>query len=265
MPDYRLRAPDPRVGGLFDRGYVGFAQGPETRQRWLATPVPTVTVILNMGAAFGGYPRAFVAGLTDRCDVIEQDGAIECVDLKLTPLGAYRLLGTPLDELTGRVVDLHELLPELPLDRLAEQTWERRFDLIDTMLCDRAALGPRPAGEVAWAWCRLTETHGGVPIGELAEEVGWSRRHLVAKFRQQVGLPPKTLARIVRFQHLVGRLTVSGPVHWTRIAAECGYYDQAHMNRDFREFAGMTPTRFLARLTPVPEVTSVQYTWVSAA
>ncbi len=129
--------------------------------------------------------------------------------------------------------------------------------MLDQLLLDRAEQGPQPAREVVRVYRRLTGSHGSVPIGALADEVGWSRRHLVAKFRQQVGLPPKTFARIVRFQHLLSRLTAEA--NWTRLAAECGYYDQAHMNRDFREFAGTTPTDYLTR------VTSVQYSWVPAA
>ena len=113
--------------------------------------------------------------------------------------------------------------------------------------------------EVAWAWRRLAATCGAVPVGELAAEVGWSRRHLVTRFHQQVGLPPKTAARVIRFAHLLRRFAGTETGKWSRIAAECGYYDQAHMNRDFREFAGTTPTDYLAR-----RVTSVQYEWVAA-
>jgi AraC-like DNA-binding protein len=257
MSEYLPHRPDPRVRGLLDRDYLGFAQQAAATERWLATPRTTVTVILNAGPGFGGLPRAFVAGLTDACGVVEQAGEIECVDLKLTPLGAYTLLGVPMDELSNTVVDLDDLLPRA--GRLADDpTWSKRFDGVDQLLLHRLEHGPKAAGEVAWVYRRLTESHGAVPIGTLADEVGWSRRHLVTKFRQQVGLPPKTLARVVRFQHL---LRLLGPdVDWARLAAECGYYDQAHMNRDFREFAGTTPTDYLARM-----VTSVQYGWVPAA
>jgi AraC-like DNA-binding protein len=271
MPEssYVLRDPDRRIRALLDRDYLGFTQPADVSERWLATPTTTVTVILNVGIAFGGMPHTFVAGLTDTCDVVEQDGAIECVELKLTPLGAFRLLGVPMHELSGQVVDLANVLAGTTrlTDRFAEAPgWERRFELLDEFLLDRLERGPAPSTEVTHALHRLTESHGTVPVGALADEIGWSRRHLVARFQQQVGLPPKTLARIVRFEHLLGRLTTSGPVRWTQLAAECGYYDQAHMNRDFREFAGTTPTDYLSRLVPAgPEVTSVQYTWVPAA
>lgn len=260
--EYILGTPSRPIGGLLDRDYIAFSQPAGTEARWLATPGTSVTVILNLGNAFGGLPGSFAAGLTDTAGIVEQDGEISCLDLKLSPLGAYTLLGVPMSELSGRVVELGDLLPNLRrlTGRLAhEGTWPQRFALLDAFLLDRLEHGPRPASEVAFAWRRLVSTRGAQPIGRLAEEVGWSRRHLVAKFRQQVGLPPKTIARILRFQHLLRGLR-TGPVDLTRLAAECGYYDQSHMNRDFREFAGTTPSDYLARL-----VTSVQYSWVPAA
>ncbi len=264
---YAESRPSEPVRTLLTRNYLGFTQPATSGERWLATPTPTATVILNMGAAFGGLPGAFVTGLTDTHAVIDQFGAIECVDLKLTPLGAYTLLGVPMDELTGAVVDLADVLGPAGArltERLANTPdWADRFAVLDGFLTDRAARGPEPAPEVAWAWRRLGESGGTVPIGALAHEVGWSRRHLVTRFRQQVGLPPKTVARIVRFSRLLRRV---GGAELSRVAAECGYYDQAHMNRDFREFAGTTPTDYLSRLPgrAAREVTSVQYAWVPA-
>jgi len=100
---------------------------------------------------------------------------------------------------------------------------------------------------------------------DLADEVGWSRRHLIARFRQQVGLPPKTLSRIVRFAGLARRLEAPDRPGLARLATEAGYYDQTHLNREFREFTGTTPTSFSARQRGGIEVTSVQDGGRSAA
>jgi transcriptional regulator GlxA family with amidase domain len=101
--------------------------------------------------------------------------------------------------------------------------------------------GPAAAPEVRWAWRRLVSSAGAVPIGSLAREAGWSHKHLIRKFRQQVGLTPKTAARLLRFEH-AWRLVGDGePAHWDRIAADGGYADQSHLIRDFREFTGGTP------------------------
>jgi AraC-like DNA-binding protein len=220
-------------------------------------PTGTATVIVNLGEAFGGLPAAFAAGLDGGCATVEHAGSVRCLDLKLTPLGGYTLLGCPMDELTGRTVGLAELFGadgERLLDALREASgWQRRFEVLDGFWGRRAERGPTPAPAVRHVLARITGSGGRTPVGVLAEEVGWSRRHLVATFRRQVGLPPKTLARIVRFDGLARRLRDGPRLGLARLAEEAGYYDQAHLNRDFRQFAGCTPTEFAAA-----GVTSVQ-------
>jgi transcriptional regulator GlxA family with amidase domain len=105
-----------------------------------------------------------------------------------------------------------------------------------------------------------------VPIHRIAAEVGWSHRHFTAQFKQQVGLRPKTAARLVRFDGVWRRLEQHKPLDWADIARDAGYADQAHLIRDFREFAGTTPAELARRLPPRPgrdgrgrgEVNSVQ-------
>jgi methylphosphotriester-DNA--protein-cysteine methyltransferase len=118
---------------------------------------------------------------------------------------------------------------------------------MDQYLLRRLERGPRPSPEVAWAWQRLVATAGAAPIGRIAHEVGWSHRHLIAKFRPQVGLAPKTAARLIRYDGMWRRLQPRQPVDWGQLAADAGYADQAHLVRDFRRFTGTTPTDFLAR------------------
>ena len=124
--------------------------------------------------------------------------------------------------------------------------------------------GPGLSPEVAWAWRRLLDSGGAIPIGRLAAEVGWSHKHLITRFRQQVGLRPKTAARLVRFDRVWRRLDQSGGrPEWADLAREAGYADQAHLIREFRQFTGTTPTDFQARTRPAAgdgeaEVNSVQ-------
>jgi transcriptional regulator GlxA family with amidase domain len=98
---------------------------------------------------------------------------------------------------------------------------------------------------VAWSWHRLRRTGGRASIGELAAELGWSHRRLIARFREQIGLAPKTVARVLRFDRAVATLGGSTCRGLAEIARDCGYFDQAHLNRDFRELAGTTPSLFL--------------------
>ena len=116
---------------------------------------------------------------------------------------------------------------------------------LDAYLLRQAQDGPDPSPEVARAWRRLLASGGKVPIGRLAGEVGWSHKHLITRFRQQVGVPPKTAARLIRFGAVWRRLATHPAARWDAIAADSGYADQAHLIRDFHQFTGTSPTALL--------------------
>jgi AraC-like DNA-binding protein len=262
-----VAAPHPRLRPLLSRGYVGFTEATTPRQ--LVLPATTAVPLVVKLADSPYRPPAFVMGAHGTSMALEGDCAPSYLEVLLAPLGAYRLLGLPMDQLGGHTVDLVEVLGAGGR-RLAEQlrdtpSWRQRFALMDRFLLARLDRGPGPSPEVARAWERLVATGGAVPIRQLAREVGWSHKHLLTRFRQQVGLGPKTAARLVRFNGVWRRLDEDRPLDWGLVAAEVGYADQAHLVREFRQFTGTTPTGFLAQTGPDdgdggPEVNSVQDT-----
>jgi AraC-like DNA-binding protein len=248
-----VAVPQPPLRPLLPRGYVGFTEA--TRPRHLVLPA-TASVPLVVKLQDSPYrPPAFVMGAHGSATVLEGACSPAYLEVLLAPLGAYRLLGLPMAELSGRTVDLADVLGAAGR-RLAEQlreapSWRRRSALLDQFLLRRLDRGPRPSPEVGWAWRRLVATGGTVPIGRIAEEVGWSHKHLIAKFGQQVGVRPKTAARLVRFNGVWRRLDqAEGRPDWAQVAAETGYADQAHLVREFHRFTGTTPTRFPAGAVP---------------
>jgi AraC-like DNA-binding protein len=237
---------------LLPRGYVGFNQA--TAPRHLDLPATTSIPLVVKTVDSRHRPAAFAMGAHGSFTVLEGACAPFHLEVLLAPLGAYRPLGQPPAELGGRPLDLVEVLGA-DGRRLAEQlrdtpSWRRRLALVDRFLLERLERGPRPAPEVGWAWERLVASGGAVPIGQLAREVGWSHKHLLTRFRQQVGLRPKTAARLVRFDGVWRRLDEDRPLDWGRVAAEVGYADQAHLVREFRQFTGTTPTAFAAWTAP---------------
>jgi AraC-like DNA-binding protein len=255
-----VATPQPRLRAVLARGYAGFTEA--TVPRRLVLPA-TASVPLVVKLADSPYrPPAFVMGANDASTVMEGTCAPSYLEVILNPLGAYSMLGLPLDQLAGHTVDLTDLLGPAGR-RLGERlrdtsSWRQRFALVDRFLVGRLERGPRPAPEVVWVWRRLVATGGGVPIGRLAAEVGWSHKHLITRFRQQVGLQPKLAARLVRLDRVWRRLDQGGGLDWGLVAVEAGYADQAHLVRDFHRFTGMTPTQFAARLHRRREVKSVQ-------
>ena len=249
----RLAAsPHPRLRGLLPRGYAGFTEA--TTPRHLVLPatssVPMVVKLVDSPRR----PPAFVMGARGSYTVVEGDCAPSYLELWLDPLAAYRLLGLPMAELSGQLVDLAEVLgPEGRRlgERLRETpTWRQRFALLDRFLLRQLEEGPRPSPEVGRAWERMVASDGTVPIAQLVEEVGWSHKRLIVRFRHQLGLRPKTAARLVRFEAVLGRLDERRGLDWGLVARETGYADQAHLIRDFHQFTGTTPTEFAARTTP---------------
>ena len=101
------------------------------------------------------------------------------------------------------------------------------------------------------AWRTLVGTGGTAPIAGLADRIGWSRQHLSRRFTAEFGTGPKTAARIIRFERARRMLAGTPPsVSVAQVAAVCGYFDQSHLNRDFLELAGCSPTAWLAEEVP---------------
>jgi AraC-like DNA-binding protein len=243
-------APRAPLRSLLPRGYAGFTEA--TAPRHLVLPATTSVALVVKLLDSAHRPPAFVMGAQGSSVPLEGDCAPSYLEIRLTPLGAYTLLGLPMDELRAQLVDLVDVLGPAGR-RLGEQlreapSWRQRFALMDRFLLRRLDGGPRPSPEVGRAWERLVATGGAVPIGRIASEVGWSHKHLITKFKQQVGLGPKTAARLVRFDGVLRRLDqAGGRLDWGLVAAEAGYADQAHLIRDFRQFTGTTPTEFQTR------------------
>ena len=138
-------------------------------------PFAGVPVIVCFGVPYrldGERFETFVAGMTDRPVATEFTGAAGGVQIDLTPLGARRILGIPMEELTRRVVAVEELLGRELVERLRDAPgWRERFALLDAALLRRVDAGPAPAPEVAWSYARLAAADGRVAAGALADEV----------------------------------------------------------------------------------------------
>nr|WP_221333028.1 helix-turn-helix domain-containing protein [Nocardia transvalensis] len=264
MPDPRLRA--------FVRGYEGYRLRGFEPGTHVGMPGTVLTVIVTIDEPLWlpvsphpqqgpGHWETIASGLTVRPCTIAHSGFQHGIQLAVTPLGARALLGVPVAELGSWVIDLADLVGadarELRERISATDDWSRRFAIMDEILLRRAAEAAIDAN--LWrAWQLLTAGSGQARVGEVAADIGWSRRHLAGRFAAEFGITPKDAARLARFQasHRLLRSVVSEPgapkpsrtaVSIAGVAASVGYYDQAHMAREWRELAGMPPSTWLAR------------------
>ncbi|WP_086008029.1 helix-turn-helix domain-containing protein [Nocardia concava] len=248
VPDPRLRA---YVLGY--EGYLlhGFAPGTH-----IGMPGSVLTVIITIGEPIdipvsshpgqpGGRWDMLASGLTVHPAVIAHNGFQHGVQLSLTPLGCRALFGMPTAALGSWIVDLADVLgpraKELRERLSLLNSWPERFDVIDEILL-------RQIDPVSWdaelthAWELLSGPDPAVRVAAVADEIGWSRRHLGNRFSAEFGITPKDAARVARFErsHRLLRDPILPPL--AEVAAASGYYDQAHMAREWRELAGMPPS-----------------------
>ena len=228
-------------------------------------PSPGLTVILAFGRPLdcgwldddaSGEHWVLIGGLHDRPALIRTHGDQRGMQLALTPLGARRLLGSPAGPLARTLLDRSDLPAAFPAglhERLSAAMWRDRFAILEQHLLRRLADDDRhraPA-DMAAAWTMIVSRHGAVRVDAVAAEVGWSRRHLLSRFRAEYGFGPKQVARLARFQH-ARQLAESG-VPLAAVAYRAGYTDQAHLTREWRSFAGQSPRQTLGEFPSVQE------------
>ncbi|MCX4525630.1 MULTISPECIES: AraC family transcriptional regulator [unclassified Streptomyces] len=242
---FRTRFPAPRHRLELPTGYVtlvfSFGEG-----LWVTrTGGPAATRLRPASGAMLSGPRTGAA-------LGVHAGAVHGLEVNMSPLGAYRLFGIPVAQFEDAHVDLAEVLG--PAGRhLTERlhslgSWEARFRLLDDLFTARLERGPTASPEVRAALTRLWEDSGS--LARATAETGWSARHLRARFREQVGLSPKGVARVFRLQHAL-RLLAAGTAP-ARVAAACGYHDQAHLGREVKALTGLAPSRFTALRAGLP-------------
>jgi AraC-like DNA-binding protein len=236
---------------------------PSARHRGLPSPFLTLIFTLDEPLVMLAHPDprqppgvfgTLLGGLHSAPALITHDGAQSGIQVALRPLGARALLGLPAGELAEVDLPAETVLggacAELRARMVAATSWPERFAILDEILLRRAgaAPGPGPGPEVAWAWRQLLASGGTVRIADLAAGTGWSGRHLTGRFRTEIGLTPKAAARVIRFdraRHLLIRHAADDGYRLADLAVACGYFDQAHLAREFRSLAGCPPSQWL--------------------
>ena len=214
-------------------------------------PYPAITLVLDLGAeplevadSSGHRQRGSIAaGMAPR-GVRGQGREIECLQVRLSPVVAHRVLGGVSSEMGECVVALEALWGRDAL-RIQEQlrladSWDDRFAIAAAALARRHDTGRAVDTEVGFAWSHLMAARGRVRVERLAAEVGWSRKRVWSRFRSQIGLTPKQAAQLIRFDQAVHRLAAGETP--AMVAADSGYADQSHLHRDIMAFTGVTPT-----------------------
>ena len=266
MFEYLERRPDPPLSRYVESFW--FARGHITGTRERIAPTGSTVAAVVLGDAIRQTPAgaaepfvarsSFLIGPHDRPIVNEPEGETYCLGMVLTPVGCRPVLGVLPASVRGSIVDL---LTAWPPARALRAELSARASAPDALLALQQALGtPEPSDAVAFDRCeaavRQLAADPARPIAEIAARLGVSHGHLDRQFTREVGLSPRTLARILRMRSLLDSIDVHAPVRWADRAAALGWTDQAHLIRDFKRHTGVTPSEYVSaqRATYEPDV-----------
>lgn len=246
-----------RLAGVVDHLWHSAGVIPDRRERVL--PNGTYELVLALGDrhrlverdGVRVLPTASFGGLRSRPFVLDHPHRCDTLGIVLRPAGARALLSRPLWEVSDLTLDARDVLGR-DVDRLVERCAETaspdaRFARVVGWLLDRLARAKSLDLAIAWMAAEIERSGGALRVGSLARETSLSRARVIERFREQIGTRPKLYARLVRFRRVLARLQEDAAV-LADVALEAGYYDQAHMNAEFRELAGVSPTVFLASM-----------------
>ncbi len=223
-------------------------------------PDGNMELVFNFGEPFRHHarshavsqPASLVVGQITGPMHIAPTGRIDILGIRFRPGEAHRFIPIPQDDLSDRWFALAELDTRLPPhlhERLGDQpAGPARIRMACRAL--EAALGAQSKDLAVRHACQHIRRHEGrISVSHLAREACLTPRQLERRFAREVGLSPKMLCRITRFQSLLRAVECDTEHRWSAVAHRFGYYDQAHMIRDFRAFTGQTPGAYL-RSTP---------------
>lgn len=205
------------------------------------------TVTRALGGAIATGPSAHFA-------VIDARDTAATVGVSFRPGCAAPFVGAPPSTFTGTDVELDDVWGRADCDRLHGRLLEAggpeaAFRVLEDALLQRLATGLLPHPGVRHALEAFTRTAHTASIADVRDQVGLSHRRFVDVFERAVGLTPKRFCRVRRFQRVLQLAHGAARVSWTDVALACGYTDQAHLINDFKAFAGITPSAWMAART----------------
>ncbi len=202
-------------------------------------PRPGPSIVLGMRTGYG---------------ILETTNVQSVIGVLFRPGGARPFFDPPADEFCNRLVPLDQVWSSASgklRDRLLEAgNPAARLRVLEADLQRRLGQPAELHSAVRYALGQFSRDPHAAGIWEVARDADLSRRRLAGLFREQVGLTPKLYCRLRRFQLVVRRIASGAPVNWAQISLDGGYYDQAHMAHEFREFSGVSPGVWLASERP---------------
>lgn len=197
------------------------------------------------------FDRAVITGIQTSPIFLDARTRTSTMGVVFWPGGIQALFGLPAGDFTDQVVSAGDVMNITVLRQklLAAATPNKKICLLESFLTSMLDLDFKPNPAVILSARQVYNQNGKQSVSEITKQVGYSRRRLSELFRDTVGTSPKQYSRIQRFQQTLRLIRENSNPDLSRIAQDCGYYDQAHYNRDFKALSGITPTEYLDKKT----------------
>ncbi|MBL7888301.1 MAG: AraC family transcriptional regulator [Bacteroidia bacterium] len=193
------------------------------------------------------FNGSFISGQHKAFILIEANHSSMMVT-RFKPGGAYPFFDFPISKLNDTVKQLEPIwgdkVEKIRKAILIEKEIKKKFELVEEFYLSQLNKNIKRDESFEKVLYHLSENPQQSSIKELAEIMQVSQKHLITLFDKRVGLKPKYLARIYRFQKAIKKLEHQDKIDWIDLAHECGYYDQSHFIRDFLEFSGINPSDY---------------------
>lgn len=209
--------------------------------------------------------RAWVSGVRTQPITIPSGRGSRMLIVAFKRGKAYPFYSQPMNELTDQVIEADEVFGSRVLDLreqlLACKSPDQMFALVEIFLMREA--GERLSSDIVsrcveYAVSRIMSQPNRLVFQQLSLQIGYSQKHFIALFKGQVGIAPKQYMQIMRFQNTVFQLEQNAFVHWSELAVRNGFYDQAHLIHEFRNFSGFTPGEYMKRKSDTVNYVPVQ-------
>jgi AraC-like DNA-binding protein len=256
--DYQLYLPGQRLVP-YVKCYWSLANDTENASRERIFPDGCIELIFNTGDLMRKYdsatsfhiqPRSFIHGQLTKFIEIEPTGETKIFSARFQPGGLQRFIDFEVGELTGITKSVGEIWGDagnaLEKDIIGTPSDTEKIEILERFLAEKLNLSSRYDADAEYCVNQMIDTNGSASIEQIAAIMNIGKRQLERKFVAAVGLPPKMLARILRFQHTLQLIENHQFVSFTQVAYDGGFYDQAHFIKDFKQFTGLNPKKYFS-------------------
>lgn len=205
------------------------------------------------GTTYTTFKKSWISGM--KTDFILIDASVtHMMGVHFSPGGCYPFIDLPVSELNNITVEVDSVwgneIHSIRDAILNETSIDKKFSILENYFMLKGKDRMENHALVHYSVKQLVQNPQMWTIKRLSDKTGVTPKHLITLFKKYVGLSPKMFSRVYKFQKVIHLIEQQKKVDWASLAYECGYFDQAHFIKEFRDFSGINPSSYLEQRGP---------------